>query len=150
MQGREAAVLGSLLGSLFSLLRSANLSAEKCSYNEKYLRKSDFVEGNAIPKLTVAVLKSNRFLEERITLALPKTGGKLCPTLAICKAIAEVRQRPSDSLFASRFGNKVVPLTASRFSALLKTVLSKTTFTSDGYSTHSFRRGGTTSLLCSE
>ena len=116
----------------------------------KQLRHQDCVIDWKKRRIVVGIrwAKNHQFSRELLTFPLPELPGSvLCPFKAFCRVKQNIPHLPSDHVFALPTGGS---LTYRRFQNLLRSTLdSLGVADSSSYSSHSYRRGGTTfSFLC--
>ena len=143
-QPRRAAFWAACLTAFNSLLRSANLFPSQ-SQPHKAVKARDVRPTAQGLELTVRVLKTNRLSGEETTiplLRLPQPN-HLCTVHAIERLLAQ--DLPAEQpLFSYRESGKMLYLSAHNFNSDLRTCLASHADRSASFSTHSFRRGGTT------
>lgn len=131
----------------FSLLRKSNIlppSAHGFS-PDKHLCRGDFTIQPWGLCVHIRWSKTIQFKERHLTLPLPALPKHpLCPVTAILAALALTPlAKPSEPAFLLPT-SPPSPLLYPKFLSTLRSILSSAKIPSDGYSGHSFRRGGAT------
>lgn len=134
------------LTAFFTLLRSANLFATGCRSSNFCLRVKDVDLLPDRASFRVKVLKTNRFLDTRMKLIVPRLLEKptLCAALALENMLCSVKPSPKDNLFSYIVDGKILSLSGRTFNSLLRSVLAAAGLETANFSAHSFRRGGAT------
>ena len=143
-QSRRATFWAACLTAFNSLLRSANLFPGR-SQPGKAIKVRDVRLTTRGLELTIRVLETNRFKgeETKIPLLRLPQPDDLCPVRAIERLLSQgfPAEQP---LFSYREDGKTRYLSAQHFNCDLRMCLASHSDHSASFSTHSFRRGGTT------
>lgn len=133
------------LTAFFSLLRSANLCKDRTETATTHACVKDANFGISNTETDVPVLKTDRYLKSRITVSVPNMPcSEFCPTIAIKVMLKTVQPKRPDALFSYRCQGSVTSLSGRAFNELLKQIMNAAGYGYCNWSTHSFRRGGTT------
>ena len=134
------------------LFRKSNLLPDTIDgFNgERQLRQQDCVIDWNKRRIVVGIrwAKNHQFSKELLTFPLPELPGSvLCPLKALLKVRSMIPHHPNAHVFALPNGGS---LTYRRFQNILRSTLDDLGIqNSNQYSSHSYRRGGTTfSFLC--
>ena len=140
---RRAVFWAACLTAFNSLLRSANLFPQPAQ-PDKAIRRMDVTRTALGLELTIRVLKTNRFSGEELKIPLHRLPiqNYLCPVRAIERLLAQDFP-PLSPLFSHTESGKTLHLSARQFVSDLRSCLASNK-ESASFSTHSFRRGGTT------
>ena len=132
------------LFAFFSFARKSNLVPDNDTdiSNPRFLLRKDVELINDRLIITMRWSKTNQFGQRILQIPLlPIQGSVLCPVQAYQNMCALVAANPSDPLFSL---SKRRYITYYAFQSKLKHLISKIGLNPVDYSTHSFRRGGTT------
>ncbi|MES9902602.1 MAG: hypothetical protein ABW168_07955 [Sedimenticola sp.] len=130
------------LFAFFLLARKSNLVLEnKSDKSGKYLLKSDIRFHGEVLVVSFRWTKTLQFGERLLQIPLVKSNSVLCPVSAYMKLINLVPGSPDSPLFSF---TKSKAITYSMYQNKLKSLISDIGLNPSDYSSHSFRRGGTT------
>ena len=133
------------LVAFFSFLRISNLVPYKLS--DIGDPQASFIPQGALLRITRT--KKLQFRERVLEIPLPLIPGlSLCPVTALRQFLAHVPLSPSSPLFVCQSRGSFRPILAHQYNAFIKKSLSAIGFNPAQYSSHSFRRGGTTFAFC--
>lgn len=139
-----------LLG-FYMFLRKSNLVPDtKESFNGKeQLVRSDIRWGRSLVLVNIRWSKTLQYQQRSLMLPLiPSRDRRICPVFWLGLMLTKVKAAPEDPLFALPQGRKgLLPLTYDRLGARLKELVEATGRSSEGYTLHGLRRGGTSHAL---
>lgn len=131
----------------FLFARKSNLvpNSEKDVLSQKFLLSKDVELKNNILVVSMRWSKTNQFGQRVLQIPLLEISGSvLCPVNAFKRMCKMVSAGASDPLFALPKGKCI---TYPAFQKKLKSLIVEIGLDPDEYSTHSFRRGGTTTAF---
>ena len=131
------------LTSFFILLRKSHVSYS-VKQDDNFLLRKHLVRTKDGYEVNIEWSKTNQLHSrvEKLPL-LPITGSLLCPVAAIDEMINMIPAGPNAPAFCTQ-GKK--PINYNTYQKFLKEIIDKVGHNSKDFSTHSFRRGGTTFL----
>lgn len=133
-----------LLG-FYLMARKSNLVPDTVKkFNpKKQLVRSDIQVDEDVLLVTLAWSKTNQFgLREHIVPLVAIHGSLLCPVKAVSSLLAMTPGSGNDPLFQVKCKGRWLPITYPKLQLRLKSWIQLTGRSSDGYSSHSLRRGG--------
>ena len=133
--------------SFFLFARKSNLvpNSKKEFKSGKYLRKEDVYFQDDILLVIMRWSKTNQFGQRVLKIPLLRIPGSvLCPVTAYLQMCRLIRAKFDDPLFVLPHRKGV---TYKIFQVVLKDLISKIGLDAQEFSSHSFRRGGTTSAF---
>ena len=131
----------------FSFLRNSNLvSPTICTFDkERHLTRNDVKFTASGCFLRIKWSKTRQHKEGNHIVLLPSIPySSLCPVAAICHYFRLVPATPDASFFSLPTATRLIPVTASFFTATIKRLAGKLGLPPANYSPHSFRRGSAT------
>lgn len=130
------------LFAFFLFARKSNLVPDSSNYhNKRFLLRQDIQSHNEILIVNIRWSKTIQFGQKILQIPLVKIPGSvLCPVTAYLTMCKLIPAKPSDPLFSLPRGKCI---TYPQFQDKLKKLIAMIGLDSDEFSTHSFRRGGT-------
>ena len=147
----DLAVWCSILVGFFGLLRKKNLVPEDNLDTDptKILTVGNFMidKVKGIALVYIPFSKTNQFGQQTLVIPLVRNKCKaLDPIFHLDLLFSQSKASPSCPAFTYRSGNNLKCVTYRKFTARLKSLLSKAGFSPERFSGHSLRRGGATFL----